>query len=211
LGIGEPKLKFTQEFCMSINRFILTFSFFVFLLTGCQGKIGDSAEQAAARQILHPSGDGAVVDPGSIEKIQEQELDNDTYIVLSFARTINSRNEKCLMMYQMHHELFGGWAAGSGSGSCTEIGAADAKSVEPLQLSGGTLHGADQTEPDVSFVLGRVHDDAIVKVIITWKDGLLQETPVIKGSFLAIRSGMVELKSAAGMNAENGVHFTETR
>ncbi len=111
------------------------------------------------------------------------------------------------MMTETHYGPLTGWIAGSGVGSCTERGNETTDASDPLHLSGGTQSRADQKKPPISHVLGRVNDPAIVKVRVVWKDGQSQEAQVVSSSFVVIRAGGVEMKSAEGLNAENAVVY----
>ncbi len=178
------------------------------LLTGCQGTGSASAEQAAALQFVKNPPAGAVIDPGSIEVLQSQPFEGSTYVVLSYERMWNNRDEACLMMTETHHEPLFGWIAGSGAGACAERGSETTNASDPLHLSGGIHSRADQKRPPISHVLGRVNDPAIVKVRVVWKDGQSQEAQVVGSSFVIIRAGGVGMKSAEGLNSENTVVYT---
>lgn len=176
-------------------------------LAGCQGAGSASAGQAAAQSIIKNPPAGAAIDPGSIEVLQSQEFEDSTYVLVSYQRIWNDRNEKCVAMYETHRDVITGWTAGSGAGSCTER-----KDLEnasgPMHLSGGTHFRKDQNKPDISHVLGRTNTPDIVKVRIVWKDGQSQEARVVNNSFFAIRTGKVELKTAEGFN-EKGTKVYE--
>jgi hypothetical protein len=187
--------------------FFITAVLTLLLLAGCQGTGSATAGEAAAQSVIKNPPPGAAVDPGSIQVLQNQVFENSTFVVLSYNRIWNDRNERCVAMYETHRNLLTGWAAGSGAGSCTERNNSEETS-DPMHLSGGTLFRKDQNKPDISHVLGRTSGPEIVKVRLVWKDGQSQEAQVINNSFFAIRTGKVELKTAEGLN-ENGTKVYE--
>jgi hypothetical protein len=179
----------------------------LFLLAGCQGRGSASADQAAVQQILRSPANGAVVDPTSFKVLQTQAFESSSYIVLSYNRTWNNRDETCLAMHETHYELLTGWVAGSGAGACSDRRAEGQAVKDPMHLSGGTQIRKDQQKSDLSHVLGAANDPAITRVRITWQDGQMQEAKVVNGSFLAMRTGKVELKTAEGFNQENALVY----
>ncbi len=56
-------------------------------------------------------------------------------------------------------------------------------------------------------MLGKINDPAITKVRVTWQDGQSQEAEVIKGSFIALRTGRVEIKTAQGISFKNEIIY----
>ncbi len=193
---------------MRNHRFIIAFIFALLLLTGCQRAGESSAERAATQQIIRHPADGEILNPNTIEVLQTQVFEEDTFVVVSYQRNWNSRDEDCLMLVETHHELINGWVSGGGSGTCTETEVGVVKSANPMHLSGGTRFRGDQNKTDISHVMVRVNDPAIVRVSITWDDGQMQEGQVVKGIFVAMRAGKEEVKTAAGLNEQNELVYT---
>jgi hypothetical protein len=186
---------------------ILTLSFF----TACQAAGKPSAEQAAADMILAHPGEGVVVDPNSITGVQTQALDASTYVVITYQRMWNDRDELCLVLYETSYQMFTGWSSNGGGGMCSERETAGEEAVQqPLHVSTGMTNRSDQNKPDFSYVLGKIYDPQIKTVMVKWKDGQAQEAQVVDNTFTAIRSGRVEMKNTEGMNAGNTVIYTVT-
>lgn len=193
------------------KRLFVLVGLILLLLAGCQGRGSASADQAAVQQILRSPAAGAVVDPTSFQVLQTQTFEGSSYVVLAYNRTWNNRDESCLAMHETHYELLTGWVAGSGAGACSDRRVDSQVVKDPIHLSGGTQIRKDQRKPDISHVLGTINDPAITRVRITWQDGQSQEAEVIKGSFLAIRTGKLELKTAEGFNQDNAVVYVLAR
>ncbi len=179
----------------------------ILLLVGCQGSGSASTDEAVTQQILKQPPAGAVIDPASIEVLQTQAFEGSQYVVVSYQRMWNNRDETCLAMLETHYEFLTGWIAGSGGGACTERDRKSTNAGDPIHLSGGTQMRADQKKPDISHVLGKVNDPVITKVRVTWRDGQSQEAEVIKGSFIALRTGRAEISTAQGISSENDVVY----
>ncbi len=175
------------------------------MMAGCQGISSLSADEAAKRQILNRPAVGEVIDPASITALQRQTFEGSTYGVLSYKSVWDGQRQDCLRMIGMRPDLLAGWKLVSSTGSCIQIGTGTANTDQLLEIFSGTDSRADQKKPDISRAFGKVNDNAIVKVRIVWQDGQSQEVQVVNSSYIAIRTGKAQLKTAEGFDSENAV------
>ena len=182
---------------MSRRFTLLTALLFLLALAGCSASGAASPEAAATQRIAESIEDGVVNDLQSIEALQQQSFGDSVYVVLSYRRMWNNRDETCLVAYETYQQPLRGWFSPGGSGSCTNNRAEP--SATGLKIFGGTQIGQDPGEPDVSFVLGWANDDRIVKVDISWSDGYRQLAEVENGTVLAIREGEAQVKSTVSL------------
>lgn len=184
-----------------ITLFIIAL-FALLPIAGCQGGGSASAEQAAVKQIIERVAidSDEVIDPSTVEVLQSQVFEENTYVVLSYQRIWNQQDQKCLSMMETHFELLRGWVAGSGGGACSDRDPDNGLPDLPIHASSAIHSRKDQNKPDISTVLARINDPQIHAVRIVWEDGQFQDAQVVKGSVFAIRSGHENLISIDVIN-----------
>jgi hypothetical protein len=179
------------------------------LFTACQAAGSPSAGQAAAETLLAHPGEGVVVDPDSIAVVQTHALEPSTFVVLAYQRMWNERDEQCLVLYETHYQMFAGWSSSGGAGMCSERKTTGENTGnQPLHVSSGMTNRSGQNQPDFSYVLGKINDPRITKVMVTWDDGQAQEAQVANNTFAAVRTGRVEMKGTDGLNSGNAVIYS---
>ncbi len=213
-----------MAFCLSTSSFIirsmkirkqtliplLLLSLVLALLAGCQDRGEVSPEDAAALQLIRMEQPDVVIDPNSIDFLQSQELDGRVYVLYTYNRNWNGRNQQCLAVTDTYQNLFSGWFAENGSASCPERDLEGVQATGVIDTFGGTFFHQGKQDMEHTFASGRVNQPEIVRVRVAWDDGLAQEAAVEQGAFLAIRSGEASIKAAVGLN-EAGNEITRSR
>jgi hypothetical protein len=163
-----------------------------------------SPERAAVQMVLDVTGTSShmQIDPATIRVLQKQPLQDDEMVLIAFeAIQDNGQLSECLFMYQVRGGPLG-WTAGSGGGGCGPAGG----SGEPLGIGGGR-HGGTAGRSS-SNVAGRVYEEDIVAVEVTWDDGQRQRVQVVNGSYLAARAGVHDYAQLQALNANDEVVYT---
>ena len=163
-----------------------------------------SPEGAAVQTVLdvNRTSSHMQVDPATIRVLQKQSLQDDEMVLVAFqAIQDNGQLSECLSMYQLHRGLLG-WTAGSGGGGCEPAGGGG----EPLRIGAGRNSNPDRTSS--THVAGRVYEDGIVAVEVTWDDGQRQRVQVVNGSYLAVREGLHDYAQLQALNAKDEVVYT---
>jgi len=180
----------------------------VLLLSGCGTLLNISPERAAVQEVLNDRARDFQVDPDSIEVLQTAELGENVFVLVLYeGNRLPGQRDSCLYVYETQRFPLG-WRIRSGGGSC---GPADDPG-EPIQLgSGSSLRDGRGEFSSTSHVHGRVNDEAIVAVEITWDDGESQRVEVINSTILLVRSGQHSWTLAEGFNAQDEVVFSQSQ
>jgi hypothetical protein len=163
-----------------------------------------SPERAAVQAVLDMNGTpgNMQVDPATIQVLQKQSLQDDEMVLVAFqAIQDNGQLSECLFMHQVHRGPLG-WVIGSSGGGCGPAGG----SGEPLGIGAGRYGGTDRESS--SHVAGRVYEEGIVAVEVTWDDGQRQRVPVVNGSYLAVRESLNDYAQVLALNANDEVVYT---
>lgn len=189
-------------------------------LSACGGiSMSSSPEAVAIREVSNQNGgrSGFMVDQSSIQVLQTQVVGEQTFVLLSYQGTQSSMGGAkmdCMMLYQMRKALFSMWAPGTGNGSCAgQIqvagGAADqAAELPPQPISiGGGRAGGGNGNPAYSMASGKVFDDAVKAVKVTWQDGTSQQADVINASYLIVHTGEVDWMNVEALDEKGNVVY----
>lgn len=175
------------------------------LLPGCMGREAFSAEDAAMKFGIENMREGAVVDQETVVIRQVREMDETTkYVLFSFDRQMNNRQERCLMLYETHRNPFGMWYSGSGGGGCGGPVDGAAEEIPAIDSGGGSSAGSDDPL-GTSQAYGIVNDDKIVKVRVTWDDGAIFDADLVNSSYLIMRDGQFQTTMIEGLDADGAV------
>jgi hypothetical protein len=182
------------------------------LLTACQsgGDVAVSAEKAAIDASIRLWQTNAVIDSNSFQIRQKQKIEGVTFVMLSFDRFTEGRDEQCLGLFQAEFRLLaGGWFAGNGGGSCYGVAAGEEipEGLPPVDIGAGTSSSSRPTDPGFSEVNGLVHQDDIRKIRVTWNDGMTQEVDVINDSYLSVRTGSFQHQKIEALDADGNVVY----
>jgi hypothetical protein len=176
------------------------------LLTACDGgEFIFSPEEAGKAAIFQHGSPGFVVDPATVVVQQSHRIDDTSAVVLITFEGNRDRTgrEECVFTYKVDRYLIG-WRPGSGGGGCTQKNPPeDANAVrEPLWLGGGQSSGSRANDPGFSEIYGKVQQENITQVRLTWDDGKVETVDVVNGTFLAFRQGLYSMNVAEGLNAD---------
>lgn len=179
-----------------------------FLLVGCQPHGAASPEEAAAGYIISRA-QGLLVDPQTVQIAQKQNIDIYTFVVVAYQRQLSDGGkESCKAVVYTYREGITRWMSRGDTTICINPQALPGQVVEPMAVMGSTLHGLDGKRPDLSFVLGMVHQPEIVQASVRWADGQLYNAAVVNGTFLAVREGEVTVDWTVGLDAAGATVFT---
>jgi hypothetical protein len=115
--------------------------------------------------------------------------------------------QRCLFTYQVLRTRLGGWATGSGGGSCT-VAVNPNSGPEPMSIGASNYGGNNPADPGYSTVDGEVNQQDIINVIVTWEDNQVQNASVINGTFIAPRQGQHQMKQVDGLNEAGQVVYS---
>jgi hypothetical protein len=163
-----------------------------------------SPERAAVQEVLdmNRTPGHMQVDPATIQVLQKQSLQDDEMVLVAFqAIQDNGQLSECLFMHQVHRSLLG-WVIASGGGGCGPAGGSGA----PLEISAGRYAGPYRQSS--SHVAGKVYEEGIVAVEVTWDDGQRQRVQVVNASYLAVREGLHAYAQLQALNAKDEVVYT---
>lgn len=187
---------------MNKLSFWLVIAILVLGLSACN--VSFSPERAAVQEVLDMNGTpgNMQVDPATIQVLQKQSLQDDEMVLVAFqAIQDNGQLSECLFMHQVHRGLLG-WVIASGGGGCGPAGG----SGEPLEISAGRYAGPYRQSS--SHVAGKVYEEGIVAVEVTWDDGERQRVQVVNASYLAVREDLHAHAQLQALNANDQVVYT---
>lgn len=175
------------------------------MLYGCSGGEAFSAEDAAVKFGIENMHEGAVIDQESITIRQVREIDeNIKYVLFSFQRQTNGRQERCLMLYETRRTPLGFWSSGSGGGGCGGPIAGIEEEIPAIDSGAGISTNSDNPL-GTSQAYGLVNDENIVKVRVTWDDGAIFDADLVNSSYLIMRDGQFETTMIEGLDADGAV------
>ena len=173
-------------------------------LAACSGiALSFSPEQAVMQGVLNNPRPNAVVDATSVKALQRLEAAGKTFVIVSNQQQADGHIEDCLWLMEARRSPILGWVSGSGGGSCSGQVGGDPAPREPLSVGSGTMSGDSATDPGISQTYGKVNQDDIVKVRVTWSDGQVQEVAVVHASYAAIRAGKFNMTRVEGLNEKD--------
>lgn len=174
----------------TITLFLLVF------LTACSGMLNFSPERAAVHNLLSDQWMGRITDPNSIQVLQKAEVEDISYVFLSYQAT-NDLGQvlECTYLYETYRR-FGVWAAGSGGGGCGPL----LENQDVIGLGSGS-HSRDGKV--VSQVYGLVYSPTVARIEVTWDDGHVQEVEPVNDSYLAIRLTAAHLKRVEAFDTQD--------
>jgi hypothetical protein len=193
----------------------IRFLFFVvisLLLAACGPAVGAFTPEDAALNDLSNSAmrpmEGQIV-TDSVEVRQSVQVENSVFVLLTYQRTIENRQENCRMTYQTERRL-GRWTVGAAGGGCE--GFVDSEGSEPPPPSDLSI-GAGQSSsgpmhPGYSHVEGFVNNLDITQVRVTWEDRLVETVNVVNETFLTARTGQLRYESVEGLNTAGEVVYS---
>jgi hypothetical protein len=181
--------------------FRLVTAILVLGLSACN--LSFSPERAAVQMVLdvNRTSSHMQIDPATIRVLQKQPLQDDEMVLVAFQAIQDSGQlSECLFMYQVRGGPLG-WTTSGGGGGCGPAGG----SGEPLGVGAGRHGGAGRSS---SHVAGKVYEEGIVAVEVTWGDGQRQRVQVVNGSYLAARAGLHDYAQLQALNAKDEVVYT---
>ena len=161
--------------------------------------LGFTPEQAVIQNVASNRRPNAFVDVASVKALQRLELAGQTFVIVSNRQQANGHIEDCLWLFEARKSPLGGWESGSGGGSCSSQTGGDPAPQQPLDVGGGA-QTSSPPDTGVCYTYGMVRQADIVKVRVTWKDGQVQEVPVVNASYAAIRAGQFNMAQVEGLN-----------
>jgi hypothetical protein len=171
------------------------------LLSACGPLLNFTPERAAVQEALNFGEPNLPVDPDSVQVLQTQEQGELTLVVVTFQRgRETARPDECLGMYEVRRRTLG-WMTNSGGAGCGPVGGLG----EALEFASGSHRS---TESASSHVMGLVRNPEIVNVEVNWADGVIQQAPVVNGSYLAWREGVSSPVEVKGLDVEGQVIYT---
>jgi hypothetical protein len=195
----------------TIAKATLTLLVQTMVLLGCApGMITFSPQQVAIQALTQQQSPNTVIDQASILVRQTVNMDQKSFVLISYSQVEGIRRDKCLTMFQLGRGGPGGWRPNSSGGGCSGTLPGGDPPPEPAMevVGGGRSSGSAPLDPVYSNVNGLVNQAEISKVRITWADGQVQEINVINGSYLAVRAGNLEYQKVEGLNAAGGILYS---
>jgi hypothetical protein len=193
----------SEEYKLNKLGFWLVTVILVLGLSACN--LSFSPERAAVQAVLDMNGTPGhmQVDPATIRVLQKQSLQDNEMVLVAFqAIQENGQLSECLFMHEVHRGPLG-WATGGGGGGCGPAGG----SGEPLGIGAGRHGGTDGRSS--SHVAGRVYEEGIVALEVTWDDGQRQRVQVVNASYLAARAGLHDYAQLQALNAKDEVVYIQ--
>lgn len=144
-------------------------------------------EETAVRHTKGMSVAGYHIDPNTVEAIQQVEINDMVLVLVQYSgHRIEGETELCEMVLEVEKKLLNQWEAKGGAGLCHEIN--DPLNKVPISVvsSYGT---STLLERGYSTAFGYLRNEQITKVVVTWKDGLVQPANVSAGTYLTAREG----------------------
>lgn len=161
--------------------------------------VGFTPEQAVMQGVANSPRPNAFVDRDSVKALQRLEFGGMTFVMVSSRQQADGHFEDCLWLFEARKSPIGGWESGSGGGNCSTQTGGDPAPQQPLDVGGGA-QTSSPPDKGVCYTYGVVRQPDIVKVRVTWKDGQVQEVPVVNASYAAIRAGQFNMSRVDGLN-----------
>lgn len=158
------------------------------------------------------------IDPNSIQVLQTTMLDDQAFVLVSYEGVrsdLGGAKTTCLSLYGMRKALLGMWSPGSGNSGCeSKVQVAGEQTdqpeppPQPISIGGGRSGGDGKSDPGHSMASGKVFDDAVKAVKVTWQDGTSQQADVINASYLIVRTGQMEWMKVEALGEKGDVIFS---
>jgi hypothetical protein len=192
-----------------MKKMFVLFLLLSLIVVGCspRGGVAFSPEQAAVQGAVAMMQNPGIIDQSSIVVRQTVSINDKTFVMVSYERSIEGRQEKCTSMHEVRKSPFGSWYSGSGGGGCSGQIGGPPEPLAGLEMGGGSSGSSSPTDPGYSYVYGLVHQEDIASARVTWDDETTMEGPVVNGSYIVIRTGTVQYRKVEGLNAEGEVVF----
>ena len=154
-------------------------SLFILILAAClPGGIAVSPESAVTQELRQDS----TILTETIRLHQSQPWGESKILLISYTSIQGHEKWSCEAVYQVEQGRIGWRISGSGAGC------GNPPSTEPIVSGSGTQgEGAN----NLSYAYGLVRLSGASSVEITWEDGFMQRLPIINGSYLALRDGLI--------------------
>lgn len=194
---------------MKWSRILLLFLLWV--LSACSALPGASTPADAALQDMERQaargGEGQLV-ADSTRVRQSVPVEQAVYVMITYQRLIENRQEDCRMTYLTTRRLLQWMVRGAGGGCEGFLTSGTTPEVPPaLSISGGITSGSTLGS-SYSEVDGLVNHSDITHVRVTWNDGLVQTAAVVDQSYLVGRTGEQTYQTVEGLNAAGDVVFS---
>lgn len=146
-----------------------------------------SLEETAVRHVKEMMEAGFLIDPNTVESIQQVEINDITLVLVQYSgHRIKGEVELCEMVLETQKTILNKWKARSGAGLCHKIN--DPSNIIPITVvsSYGTSTILDR---GYSTAFGYLRNEQITRVMVTWEDGLVQPASVSARTYLTAREG----------------------
>jgi hypothetical protein len=182
------------------NYFITTLMICVtFCLSACEG-INFSPEAAAAQIITFSPDPSVTIDKNSFKPLQTVKVnDSSAIVVFTFQQNRNPSGQETCFYSAIVNKNGLSWQSNSDGGGCDPILPAD--QMEALRVDSGQS-SSTPTDPGLSEVHGLVQKASVVKILLTWNDGLVVDVPIANGAFVTYRQGTFDMQSIQGLDAQ---------
>ncbi|MFO7624107.1 MAG: hypothetical protein R6V73_07130 [Anaerolineales bacterium] len=159
-----------------------------FFLSSCQTLFNFSPDRAAVEELITNSPVSLEIHPETIRVLQLLESEQGIMVLTTYLATNESNQiNECLSLYKTA-KVSQGWTAYGQGLSCWPAALID---QEPIRVTMGQNSTGESSSSDVS---GLVFDPQIMSIEVIWDDGTIQDLEIVKGSYLAVRSGQYSVQ-----------------
>lgn len=159
-----------------------------FFLSSCQTLFNFSPDRAAVEELITNSPVSLEIHPETIRVLQLLESEQGIMVLTTYLATNESNQiNECLSLYKTA-KVSQGWSAYAQGSNCWPAALID---QEPIRVTMGQNSTGESSSSDVS---GLVFDPQIMSIEVIWDDGTIQDLEIVKGSYLAVRSGQYSVQ-----------------
>ena len=165
-----------------------------FFLSSCQTLFNFSPDRAAVEELITNSPVSLEIHPETIRVLQLLESEQGIMVLTTYLATSESdQMNECLSLYKTA-KVSQGWSAYAQGSNCWPAALIDQESI---RVSMGQNSTGVSSWSDVS---GLVYDPLIKSIEVIWDDGTIQDLDIVKGSYLAVRSGQYSVQFVHALN-----------